>query len=512
MMCCEAVRVLAPRSPALPPQQAPAFDCSNHGETKMKSMRFSIPLLAALAITFGLAVRAQAQTLTTLANFIGSNGDAPYYGSLVQATNGNYYGTTHYGGKYSGGTVFQVTPAGELTVLYNFCSRGNCADGKNPFSSLLLGSDGNFYGTTNTGGAYGYGTIFKMTIGGKFTTLYSFCRAGGSCTDGAYPVGLVQASNGNFYGATSNAGANNGGTIFQISSAGAFKLLYSFCAQTHCTDGWNPLSAPMQASNGTFYGTVKSGGTHGRGAVYKITMAGQFKTLYSFCAQTSCTDGAYPQGGLIQDSNGSFYGTTVYGGATGYGTVFQITTTNPLITLHSFASSDGRYPVSGLTQANDGNFYGTTSSGGTGLGGGTIYEVTSVGVFISLYDFCGTSTCTGSYPGYTLAQATNGELIGATTYTGRIRGYGTVFSLSTGLGPLVETVPTAAKVGARVIILGNGLTGTTSVTFNGTSATFTVVSDTEITTTVPTGATTGTVSVTTPTGTLNSNPSFQVLK
>jgi uncharacterized repeat protein (TIGR03803 family) len=466
--------------------------------------------LAAAAI-LSLAVCVEAQTFTTLANFSGGNGTAPHSGSLVQATNGNYYGTTYQGGKNNAGVVFKVTPAGKLSDIYSFCSQPNCTDGENPWSALVLGTDGNFYGTTNIGGAYGSGTIFRMTLGGKLTTLYSFCPAGGACNDGQYPVGLVQASNGNFYGTTADSGPNQQtGTIFEITPARKFKLLYSFCSKSNCADGGYPLSGPMQSSNGNLYGTTGLGGAHGAGVVYEITTSGLFKTLYSFCAQANCADGSSPFGGLIQGSNGNLYGTTEYGGANGYGVVFEITSTNQLIILHSFDETDGAYPVSGLVQASDGNFYGTTDAGGAADGAGTIYEITAAGVFSSLYSFCIPAGCTGYYPGYTLAQATNGALIGATTNSPNLY-TGSVFSYSNGLGPLVETAPKAAKVGARVIILGNGLTGSTSVTFNGTAATFTVVSDTEITASVPTGATTGTVAVTTPTGTLNSNPAFQVL-
>ena len=478
----------------------------------MNSTKRSLIFHAAVAVTainLGLAVCAQAQTFTTLASFGGGNGEYPYYGSLIQAANGNYYGTTHEGGKYGGGTVFEVTPAGKLSDIYNFCAKTNCTDGSRPWSAMVLGSDGNFYGTTNIGGTSGAGTIFKMTIGGKLTTLYSFCPIAGNCADGEYPVGLVQASNGNFYGTTSNGGANYG-TIFEITPSGKFKLLYSFCSK-NCADGSYPLSGPMQASNGNLYGSTNNGGTHGVGTVYEITTAGLFKTLYSFCAQANCADGQNPVGGLTQDSKGNLFGTAEAGGANRYGTIFEITTANQLIVLHSFDSTDGSYPLSGLIQASDGNFYGTTNEGGTGGGGGTIYEITSAGSFNSLYSFCSASSCTGQNPGYGLGQATNGAFIGTTSLGGSAK-YGTVFSYSTGLGPLVETVPVAAKVGKRVIILGNGLTGSTSVTFNGTAAAFTVVSDTEITATVPTGATSGKVAVTTPAGTLYSNPAFQVTK
>jgi uncharacterized repeat protein (TIGR03803 family) len=212
---------------------------------------------------------------------------------------------------------------------------------------------------------------------------------------------------------------------------------------------------------------------------------------------------------LIQGSNGSLYGTTELGGAYGYGTVFEIPPTGELTTLHSFDNTDGGYPVSALVQASDGNFYGTAGGGG-GIGQGTIYEITPSGLFSSLYSFCDSSICTGEGPEYALMQSTNGAFVGATV-DGGTDGYGTVFSFSLGLSPLVKTVPTAARHGARVIILGNNPTGSTSVSFNGTPAPFTVVSDTEITATVPAGASSGLVAVTTLTGTLKSNPAFQVL-
>jgi uncharacterized repeat protein (TIGR03803 family) len=471
----------------------------------MKSMKFFHQLVVTAAITFSLALCAQAQTFTTLATFDGGNGGQPHFGSLVQGTNGNYYGTTSVGGKNNGGTVFEVTPGGKMSDIYNFCSEYNCTDGYDPWSGLVLGADGNFYGTTNVGGSFGTGTVFKMKIGGKQTTLYSFCDG---CSDGDYPVGLVQASNGNFYGTTNNEGANNGGTIFEISPAGEFKLLYSFCSLRDCADGGSAFSAPMQASNGNLYGTTASGGSHGDGVVYEITSAGLYKVLYNFCSQAGCADSEDPAGGLIQGSNGNLYGAVEYGGTDGYGTVFEITATNEFIVLHSFDYTDGAYPVSALVQANDGNFYGTTDYGG--YADGTIYEITPEGVFSSLYNFCNVSGCTGEFPGYALGQATTGDFIGATAEGGE-RNDGTVFSYSTGLDPLVETAPLAAKSGARVIILGNNLTGSSSVMFNGTAAEFTVGSDTYITATVPTGATTGTVSVMTPGGVLNSNPVFRVL-
>ena len=218
--------------------------------------------------------------------------------------------------------------------------------------------------------------------------------------------------------------------------------------------GYASYAAFARGTNGRFYGTTADAGAHGHGAVFEITAAGNMSILYSFCAQANCVDGDSPVG-LIQATNGNFYGTTSLGGTFGGGTVFEISLAGTMTTLHSFGSPDGTDPAAGLIQAAGGNFFGTTEFGGQ-------------------------------------------------------FGFGTVFTLSMGLGPFVETRPSSAKVGAKVIILGNKLTGATSVSFNGTAATFKVVSGTEITATVPSGATTGTVQVKVPSGTLKSNIAFHV--
>jgi uncharacterized repeat protein (TIGR03803 family) len=403
-----------------------------------------------------------------------------------------------------------VTAAGKLTSVYSFCSQANCADGKYPTSGPILGSDGIFYGVvSSSGNSTGSGTFYKLTPGGKLTTLYTFCPTS-PCADGQGPTGVIQASNGNFYGTTYFSGKFNGGTIFQISSVGKFKLLYSFCSRANCVDGANPSYSPIQASNGDFYGATQGGGTYGHGVVYQITPAGTYKVLYNFCSASDCSDGYRPTA-IVQDANGNLFGTTFGGGSYGWGTVFEITPANQYVVLHSFDNKDGAAnPIAGLTLANDGNLYGTTQAGFQN-NGGTIFEITPAGVFTPLYTFCNSSCITGANPEGWLFQGTDGILYGNGNAGGSM-GYGTVFRLSNGLSPLVETVPVAGKVGEHVIILGNGLTGSTSVTFNSMPATFTVVSDTEITATVPSGATTGTVSVVTPSGTLNSNPQFVVTR
>jgi uncharacterized repeat protein (TIGR03803 family) len=473
-----------------------------------------------------------AQTFTTIVSFNYTNGAFPVAG-LVQATDGNFYGTTYFGGAddEDAGTVFKISAEGKLTALHSFCSQKNseglCTDGYYPAAGLVQATNGNFYGTTERGGDtdYGYGTVFEMTPTGKLTTLYSFCSLA-SCADGETPeAGLVQGTNGNFYGTTTGGGAYFFGTVFEITAAGKLTTLHSF-DQTY---GSYPEAGLVQGTNGNFYGTTANGGADGDGTVFEITAAGKLTRLHSFCSRINskgyCADGSGPYAGLVQATNGNFYGTTYNGGANGdYGTVFEVTPTGKLTTLYSFCSKmgcpDGYYPYAGLVQATNGNLYGATYNGGTSsacIGGcGTLFDITPGGTFTTLLDFDRTD---GSSPYGGLIQATNGGLYGATKYGGAISegncatasgGCGTVYGLGEGLGPFVETLPISGAVGAAVIILGNNLTGSTSVTFNGKAATFKVVSSTEITTTVPSGATTGPVKVKTPSATLTSNVNFRV--
>jgi uncharacterized repeat protein (TIGR03803 family) len=453
----------------------------------------------------------------TLASFNGTNGSNPYAG-LVQATNGDLYGTTVVGGAYNNGTVFKITQSGTLTTLYSFCAQSGCTDGANPYAGLIQATNGNLYGTTGYGGAYNSGTVFKIAPGGALTTLYSFCSQSG-CADGYAPsAGLAQATNGSLYGTTIAGGTNKWGTVFKITPSGTLTTLYSFCAQSGCTDGYDPEGALVQATNGDFYGTTNYGGANGGGTVFKITPSGILTTLYGFCAQSGCTDGANPAAGLVQATNGNLYGTTGSGGANGDGTVFKISPSGTLTRLYSFCSqsgcTDGKGPLA-LVQATNGDLYGTTVIGGAdlglnGIGAGTIFKITPSGGLTTLYSLCSQSGCTdGQQPDAGLIQGTNGTLYG-TTYGGGANGEGTVFSLSVGLAPFVETLPTSGSAGTAVKILGTNLTGATSVTFNGTGAVFQVVSISEITTTVPVGATSGMVQVITPNGKLSNNVPFRI--
>jgi uncharacterized repeat protein (TIGR03803 family) len=477
---------------------------------KVEAWSFLNRVVAAAALaSCGLAVSAHAQTFTTLASFDRTNGNEPA-SSVIQGLNGNLYGAT-LGGGNGYGTIYELPTNHRLTTLYDFCSVDLCADGIEP-TALILGSEGDFYGVTGEGGDIGVGTVFRLTADGEFTRLFSLSAASNS---GFIAQGLIQAGNGDLYVASLD-GAYGGGAVFEVTPTGDFRVLHDFCLQKGCTDGGDLYSAPIQGVDGNFYGATWFGGNANYGVLYELTPDGSYTVLYSFCAQLNCADGSRPNS-LVQDSRGNIYGTTLGGGAgtlagfVGNGTVFEFTAQKQYVVLHSFAFGDGANPFYGLTLANDGNLYGTTS-GGSG-GGGNIFEITPAGALTVLYSFCDGTT----WPVCTVAgdsglfQSTDGLLYGTTPYGGADDD-GTIYSFDNNLDPLVETVPTMGTVGAKVIILGNNLTGSSSVTFNGMAAAFTVESDTYISATVPAGATTGIVSVVTPTGTLNSNPQFVVTK
>jgi uncharacterized repeat protein (TIGR03803 family) len=467
-----------------------------------------------LVFTFSLARRAQAQTFSYFTNFTAKDSGTP----VMQATDGNLY-VGGGSGAYGQGAILRVTPSGGFNVLYSFCSQRGCPDGRYP-STPILGSDGNFYGTTESGGnRFEGGTVFKMTLDGKLTTLYSFCTTD-NCPDGSEPGGIIQASDGNLYGITIGAAMQDSGTLFRVNPmTGEFTTLHYFCSAVNCVDGYEQ-SPPIQGIDGNLYGTTRLGGAHHGGVLYKLTLAGEYTILYNFCSLSDCLDGGGPNT-IMQDANGNIFGTNYGGGSKGHGTVFEFTSKGQYIVLDSFDYVLGT-PVGGLTLASDGNFYGTTMGTESYVGypnGGTVFEVTPKGevTFLNIFgNNCALDT--GYYPVGSIFQNTEGTLYGATGYGNSVGdcdpngfGYGTMYKVS-GLPPLVETAPLAGPVGQSVIILGNGLTGSTSVTFNGVEAAFTVESDTYIKATVPRGATTGTVSVVTPSGTLNSNPQFVVTK
>jgi uncharacterized repeat protein (TIGR03803 family) len=365
---------------------------------------------------------------TILASFDSTTGANPQAG-LVQGADGNFYGTTYGGGSHGSGTVFRITPAGAITVLYSFCVRANCADGANPMAALVQAADGNFYGTTYYGGTgrnsecvlnSSCGTIFRITHEGKLTTLHSF-----DFTDGYNPTaGLIQGTDGDLYGATIR-------TAFKITLSGKLTILHHFCLTKTCLDGIG-VTGLIQATDGNFYGTASDGGRFSNGTVFRMTPTGALTTLHHFCAMLGCPDGSQPTG-LILDADGNLYGTTTFGGtaaAPGDGTVFRISLGGKFSTLHSFSGPpDGDQPLASLTRAEDGNFYGTTAYGGKVKcnplpGCGTIFRVTNNGTETILYRFE-----TGAFfPFGKLLEAPDGSFYGTTVFGGY--DVGTVFHWS----------------------------------------------------------------------------------
>jgi uncharacterized repeat protein (TIGR03803 family) len=504
------------------------YERGESGESGVITSNCWKTICAVFVICAAMANAAFAQTINTLASFDGVDGSNPFYGSLVQGSNGNYYGSTKLGGLgscYFGdgcGAIFEVSPSGMLERLYSFCGDENCASGEIPLAGPLLASDGNMYGTSWYGGSSGYpcsegcGTIYKIAKG-AVTTLYNFC-AQTNCADGGNPyAALMEGADGNFYGTTSVYGLFSGGTVFKITPTGQLSTIYSFCQQQFgCLDGEYPNAGVIQGGDGNLYGTTYYGGANGWGTVFKVTPKGTLTVLHSFVGTP--TEGGYPTAGLVQGADGNFYGTTLHGGENtcfeGCGTVFKITPSGVFATLHAFGGPEGSLPGASLIQATDTHFYGTTTGGGNN-NAGTIFRISRTGTLQTLYSFCAQTNCTdGDTPWGALLQATNGTLYG-TTYGGgnsSCQDCGTVFSLDLGLGSFIALDRGVGKAGELRGILGQGFAGAANVSLNGIPVNFEVISDTFIKATIPTGATTGYVTVTTPSGVLTSNGPLRVIQ
>ena len=361
------------------------------------------------------------------------DGEGPYAG-LVQGSDGNFYGTTAGGGTNGGyGIVFTISTVGTLTSLYSFTGSN---DGSNPQAGLVQGNDGYYYGTTFGGGTNGDGTVFKITSNGALTSLYSFTNG----IDGTYPrAGLVQGTDGTLYGTTAGDEFTYG-TVFKISTNGALTGLYSFSGVNGGSGGIQPYAGLVQGSDGYFYGTTRAGGDSS-GTVFKINS--DFVLPRFFLFPVDGIDGSRPNT-LVQGSDGNFYGTAKSGGGTndfggggGNGTVFKITTNAALTCLYSFTGgNDGADPEAALVQGGNGTLYGTTSSGGSS-GNGTVFSInTNATSFTTLFSFSAGSTnasgvltnSDGANPQAGLVLSGN-TLYGTTTYGGT-NGMGTVFELT----------------------------------------------------------------------------------
>jgi len=471
--------------------------------------------------TLSAVIPVYAQTYSVVYNF-GSRSGGPanpiYSGTVAQGRDGNLYTTSNSGGAHRAGAVFEVSPTGHLRVLYSFCSQAGCADGSGPYGGLTLGRDGNFYGTTFAGGNQILGTIFKMAPNGSLTVLHNFT---GGNSDGALPEAApIQGTSGNFYGTTPTGGSGNCGTVYRVTTSGAFTLLAAF----DTIHGCGPQGPLALGGDGNFYGTALAGGTNGDGVIFQVSPAGALTVLYNFDG----THGREPYAPLVEGSDGSFYGTAYQGGTADAGVVFNITNSGTLTVLHNLnGTTDGGAPIAGLVQATDGNFYGTAALGGNNskncvAGGirncGTLFQITPAGSYSVVHDFDG---ITGFLPLVTPLHHTNGLLYGDTEYGGsgvlcpgdNFRDLcGLFYSLDASLRAFVTLLPYSGKVGSTIEFLGQGFTSASTVSFNGTAATVASCgnSGTFLRARVPPGATTGFVTVTTSKGTLTSNKQFVV--
>jgi len=536
---------------------------------------FAGAFCAALAVALMVAVPAQAQTFNVIWDAPGGTGPGANLIGLVLGRDGNYYGSSVYGGANGRGEVYQLTPAGDYTDVYDFTT----SDPQCAYTPQILGTNGNLYGA---GTGCGDGTIFELTTSGTFTVLYTF-----NGTNGSNPSLAFQGSNGDLYGVTTSGGANTGGTFFLLTTSGTLKTLYSFANVsgdiwlpedvilgkdgnyygvtfnsnvdgtagalfkltpsgtlsvvhyfTETPDGANP-TALMQGSDGNLYGVTQFGGANGdnEGTIYKMTTSGTETILHS--VNSSSDGGSNPTAVLIEGSDGNFYSTmpncTELGCSNG-GNVFEITPAGTYTTLAVLGKSDGTQPYWGVIQDPNGTFYGVTDGGGTGACScGVVFSVSNnlsafaklestsgregakTGIFgrgfgsSSVVKFGGVQATTIARSGSTFINAIvpAGALTGAVTVT---TGATTLTSWQTfDVSPTFPSFnPTSGVVGTQVTLTGTGLTQTTRVTFNGKSAAFTVNSDTQVTATVPTGATTGKIKVTTDGGSAASTTSFTV--
>jgi uncharacterized repeat protein (TIGR03803 family) len=463
----------------------------------LATFRFLAVVTLALA---GLLTAASAQTPVTVYDFSAAPGSGDVAspipaGVMSQGRDGKLYSATKPGGAFGQGGVFGITSTGTESVPYSFPISG--VDGSGCAPGLTLASDGNFYGSCPAGGTDGYGLVYKVTPSGVFTHLHDFAFA----TDGANPsTPPIQAKDGNFYGVVPSFGPLGAGLVYKLTPTGTFSILFSF----NGSNGANPVGTLVQGSDGSLYGTTLGGGTSSSGTVFKVSTAGHLTTLHTFAG----TDGGNLYAGVIQGTDGSFYGTTSSGGPNNEGVVYKVTATGKFTLLHAFTSAtEGGGPRAEMVQATDGNIYGTTWA----VNPDSLFKITPKGVFSVVYSFDGTSGVVGTNPAGGLVQHTNGLLYGTTENSAQSKGNGSVFTLNIGAAPFVRLTLTAGRVASTVSLLGQGFSGSSVVKFGGVSATtVTLAGSTYITATVPVGAHSGPVTVTTGATTLTSNKSFNV--
>jgi uncharacterized repeat protein (TIGR03803 family) len=378
------------------------------------ALAFAVMLVCVVFATPGV----QAQTYAVLYAFCTNSNDGVFpVGDLVFDNAGNLYGTTDEGGMNGGGTVFKLTKAGKESVLHNFGSSQNDGSFPGPYSGLIRDAGGNLYGTTGAGGGFGYGTVFEVDSTGRETVLYSFAGGRG---DGSYPYsGVIRDATGSLYGTTAAGGGSDAGTVFRLDSTGKETVLYSFGGPP---DGLEPEGGLVRDAAGNFYGTTINGGAFGGGTVFKIDAAGKETILHSF----SGYQGRAPTDRLVLDAAGNLYGTAEHGTAEHLGTLFKLDPNGKLSVLHRFAGQDGALPLGGLTRDASGNLYGTTERGGNPHprckyhnkeGCGVVFKRNPTGNETVLYSFPGDGKgpgIDGGLPTANLVRDAAGSLYGTT--------------------------------------------------------------------------------------------------
>jgi uncharacterized repeat protein (TIGR03803 family) len=380
---------------------------------KLRQFAAAIWLGSASLVIMPFALASAATVdFSVLHNFDDTDGGFPM-ASLIMGSDGNLYGSS-LGVDYNDGTIFKITPQGAFTVLHTFGG----ADGSFPESALVEDADGNFYGTTVFGGGAGSGgagSVFVITPAGTLTTLHGF-----SYSDGYEPNGIILGPEGAFYGTTQQGGADNAGVIFRITRGGKFTLLHSFSG----SDGAGSQSALTLGKDGNFYGVTYYGGTENYGTIFRMTPKGVLTSLYSFTGEY----GSYPTGALVEDADGNFYGTTNFAtGAKEGGTVYKFNPTSGEISAlyEFFGGAGGEYPLSGVILGPGGTLYGTTLAGGA-AGAGVAFALSPSGTLQVLHSF--TEGADGGSPAGGLLRV--GTSFYGTTSAGGATFYGTIYSLT----------------------------------------------------------------------------------
>ena len=352
-------------------------------------------------------------TYTVIHKFIGGKDGANSGANVTFDTAGNLYGTTDNGGSNLDGVVFKLAPDGTETILHTF----SAADGIQPDGAVIVMSNGDMYGSTGSGGADDNGTLFKLTAKGKYKVLHDFTTTDGSGARGA----LYRDKQGNLYGTALFSGAGSSGTVFKYGSDGTFTVLHAFAADG--SDGQYPEHGVVADKAGNLYGVTAFGGASGEGTLFKIDTGGNFTTLHSF---TGGADGGFLYGGLDIDKDGNLYGSTVDGGASSAGTVFEFTATGTLTTLYNFAGGSDVGGPEGDMRLNGKKLDSTAVNGGDpSCQCGGVYELSLTGKEKVLHAYVGTD---GS--GYSAGVTSSlGILYGTTSYGG-VAQNGVVYSVS----------------------------------------------------------------------------------